>query len=53
MQSYGQDRYVYDGNAYTIASTYNSGAGTLQMYTMHPTEPKPAGKTGRPEYHMN
>jgi hypothetical protein len=51
IQSYGEDKYVYDNNAYTIASTYNSGASTLKMYTMHPTEPtKP---TGYPKYHMN
>ncbi|KAF2185822.1 hypothetical protein K469DRAFT_631719 [Zopfia rhizophila CBS 207.26] len=50
IQSYGQDGYNYDGNAYTFASTYHSGTGTLQMYAMHPTEPKEPG--GRPQYHM-
>jgi hypothetical protein len=28
-QSYGQDRPVFDGNAYTIGSTYDSNTGTL------------------------
>lgn len=51
IQSYGQDGYNYDGNAYTFASTYHSGTGTLQMYTMHPTEPAEPG--GRPQYHMS
>ncbi|KAF2185448.1 hypothetical protein K469DRAFT_687802 [Zopfia rhizophila CBS 207.26] len=43
IQSYGQDGYNYDGNAYTFASTYHSGTGTLQMYAMHPTEPASPG----------
>ncbi|KAF2189895.1 hypothetical protein K469DRAFT_515148, partial [Zopfia rhizophila CBS 207.26] len=50
MQSYGQDGYNYDGNAYTFASTYHSGTGTLQMYAMHPTEP--VESRDRPGYHM-
>jgi hypothetical protein len=29
IQSYGKDGYTYDGSAYTIASTYHSGTGTL------------------------
>jgi len=49
LQSYGQDGYAYDGNAYTFGSTYHSGTGTLQMYTMHPTEPAQPG--GNPQYH--
>lgn len=49
IQSYGQDDLTYDGNAYTIAATYNSGAGTLQIYTMHPTPPvEPDGRPGYP-----
>jgi len=48
--SYGQDGNIYDGNAYTFGSTYHSGAGTLRMYTMHPTEPAQPG--GNPQYHM-
>jgi len=51
MQSFGQEWYIYDGNAYTIASTSYSGTGTLQMFTMHPT--KPVELAGRPQYHMN
>lgn len=51
IQSYGQYGYNYDGNAYTFASTYHSGTGTLQMYSMHPTEPTEPG--GRPQYHMS
>ena len=50
IQSYGQDGYDYDGKAYTLASTYHSGTGTLQMYAMHPTEP--VEPDGRPRYHM-
>ena len=50
IQTYGQDDRSYDGNAYTIAATYNSGASTLKMYAMHPTEP--ADPAGRPQYHM-
>lgn len=41
---------VYDGNAYTITSTYQSGTGTLTMYTVHPTQPANPG--GKPDYHM-
>ncbi|KAK3078889.1 hypothetical protein LTS18_006358, partial [Coniosporium uncinatum] len=50
MQSYGEDSRIYDGNAYTIGSTYHSGTGTLQMYAMHPTEP--IQPEDRPNYHM-
>jgi len=49
MQSYRQDEPVYDGNAYTLGSTYHSGTGTLQIYAMHPTEPARPG--GDPLYH--
>jgi len=49
MQSYGQDGDAYDGNAYTLGATYHSGTGTLQMYTMHPTEP--TQPDGAPQYH--
>ena len=48
LQNYGASTPVYDGNAYTIASTYQDGH--LQMYATHPTEPKVPG--GQPEYHM-
>ncbi|KAF1993984.1 hypothetical protein P154DRAFT_582275 [Amniculicola lignicola CBS 123094] len=50
IQSYGQNGYNYDGNAYTLASTYHSGTGSLKMYAMHPTEP--AEPDGKPQYHM-
>ena len=46
LQSYGQDGYTYDGNAYTLGSTYHSGTGTLQLYAMHPTQP--ADPSGQP-----
>jgi len=49
LQSYGQDGYMYDGNAYTLGSTYHSGTGTLQVYAMHPTQP--ADPSGQPQYH--
>jgi hypothetical protein len=49
MQSYGRDESVFDGNAYSIGSTYHSGTGTLQLYAMHPT--KPAEPNGPPDYH--
>ena len=45
LQTYGQD-VVYDGRAYSIASTYHDG--TLKIYTTHPTE----GLGGSTEYHM-
>jgi hypothetical protein len=49
MQSYGLDEPMYDGNAHTFGSTYHSGTGTLQLYAMHPTEPREADE--KPEYH--
>ena len=48
LQNYGASTSVYDGNAYTIANTYQNG--NLQMYATHPTEPKLPG--GQPGYHM-
>ena len=50
LQNYGREGPVYDGNAYTLSSTYHAGTGTLQMYAHHPTEPTTPG--GPPEYHM-
>jgi hypothetical protein len=50
LQNYKASPPVYDGNAYTITSTYHGGTGTLQMYATHPTKPKVPG--GQPEYHM-
>jgi len=47
LQSYSQDEPVYDGNAYTITSTYY--AGNLRMYTTHPTQ----AEDGTTEYHMS
>ncbi|RFU24503.1 hypothetical protein B7463_g11836, partial [Scytalidium lignicola] len=49
LQSYGKGGPVYDGNAYTITSTYHAGTGTLQMYTTHLTQGKDADSS---EYHM-
>jgi hypothetical protein len=47
LQSYSKGKPVYDGNAYTITTTYQNGH--LVMYTTHPTP----GKDGiSPEYHM-
>jgi len=47
LQSYKQEP-IYDGNAYTITSTYH--AGNLNMYTTHITS---SGPGGSPEYHMS
>ncbi|KAF2419701.1 hypothetical protein EJ08DRAFT_621137 [Tothia fuscella] len=49
MQSYGLEEPVFDNKAYTFASSYHSGNGTLQLFAMHPTKPKTANS--RPEYH--
>ncbi|RJE22369.1 hypothetical protein PHISCL_05311 [Aspergillus sclerotialis] len=48
LQSYQQEKPIYDNNAYTITSTYASG--TLTLYTTHLTEPM--GPDCRPEYIM-
>ncbi|KAI9812362.1 MAG: hypothetical protein M1826_002850 [Phylliscum demangeonii] len=48
LQNYGASAPVYDGNAYTITSTYHDG--TLRMYATHPAEPKDAD--GAPQYYM-
>ena len=48
LQSYQQERPIYDNNAYTITSTYASR--TLTLYTTYLTEPK--GPDCRPEYIM-
>ncbi|KAL8698699.1 MAG: hypothetical protein Q9201_006434 [Fulgogasparrea decipioides] len=39
---------IYDGNAYTITSTYHNGH--LQLYALHPSEPMDSENP--PEYHM-
>lgn len=50
IQSYGhEDGCTYDGNAYTLGSTYHSGNGTLQLFATHPT--RPADPHGGPQYH--
>ncbi|KAL3420389.1 hypothetical protein PVAG01_08888 [Phlyctema vagabunda] len=46
LQSYGQDEPVYDGNAYTISTTYVDGQ--LKIYTTHPGQ----ASDGTTEYHM-
>lgn len=50
IQSYSDGGRMYDGNAYTIVSTYHSGAALLNLYAMHPTHL--ADPTGKPGYHM-
>jgi hypothetical protein len=51
LQNYGEEEPGFDGNAYTISSTYHAGTGTLQLYAHHATPPAAPG--GRPEYHMS
>lgn len=46
LQSYKHQKPVYDCNAYTITTSYH--AGTLNMYTTHPTQ-----ADGTTEYHMS
>ena len=46
LQSYRKEEPVYDGNAYTVTSTYHDGG--LKMYTTHPTQ----SIDGTTEYHM-
>lgn len=36
LQQYGQERPVFDGNAYTLTSTYLNGS--LRMFTSHPAQ---------------
>jgi hypothetical protein len=50
LQSYGEEEPVFDNNAYSFASMYHAGTGTLQMYATHVTS---SGSGGSPEYHMN
>ncbi|KAF2214175.1 hypothetical protein CERZMDRAFT_83547 [Cercospora zeae-maydis SCOH1-5] len=50
LQNYGQPTPRYDGNAYTVTSTYHPGTGTLQMYATHP-RPSVA-PAGEPQYYM-
>lgn len=46
LQSYGQDEPVYDGNAYTVSTTYLDSQ--LKIYTTYPTQ----ASDGTTEYHM-
>jgi hypothetical protein len=48
LQSYQQDEFAHDNNAYTITSTYHGGQ--LKLYTTHLAEPRGQGR--RPEYIM-
>lgn len=48
LQNLGSERKVYDGNAYTITSTYVGG--TLKLFLHHITPPK--GPEHKPNYHM-
>ena len=48
LQTYGEDKLRYDGQAYTFNLTYHSGR--LKLYAHHATTPKSKG--GRPEYHI-
>lgn len=46
LQSYGEDKLVFDNNAYTLGATYYDGC--LRMFATHVT---PSGLGGSPEYH--
>lgn len=48
LRSYGEDKPVYDNNAYTIMSTYHEGV--LKLHTSHPVQP--TSPAGQPEYCM-
>ncbi|KAF1958942.1 hypothetical protein CC80DRAFT_533898 [Byssothecium circinans] len=48
IQAYRLDEPVFDNKAYTFASSYQSGTGTLQLYAMHPI--KPGAADSRPKY---
>jgi hypothetical protein len=48
LQSFGADETIYDGNAYTITSTYHGGQ--LKMYTTHPTKSQNPHRVS--DYHM-
>ena len=47
LQNYGDQSPVYDGNAYTMVSTYHAGEGSLRMYATHPSQ----SATDQTEYH--
>ena len=48
LQNLGSERKIYDGNAYTITSTYVGG--TLKLFLHHITPPEIPGH--KPNYHM-
>ncbi|OAA48546.1 hypothetical protein NOR_01796 [Metarhizium rileyi] len=48
LQTYGEGKPSYDGNAHAFSSTYHDG--TLKIYTHHVTAPRAEGD--RAEYHM-
>ena len=50
IQSYCNGSQNYDGNAYTVVSTYLSDCGFLQLYTMNPTHQD--SLTSRPNCHL-
>ncbi|KAI1151356.1 hypothetical protein F4825DRAFT_423180 [Nemania diffusa] len=50
LQNYGKDEPVYDGNAYTMRSTFDAASGVLSLYAHHVTAPTDEG--GQPAYHM-
>lgn len=50
LRNYGEGEPGFDGNAYSMSSTYHAGTGTLQLYSHHITAPTTLG--GQPEYHM-
>lgn len=47
LQNYGKSQLQYDGNAYSSASSYHPGTGTLQIYATHPRQ----SATGESEYY--
>ncbi|KAH9831037.1 hypothetical protein Tdes44962_MAKER08971 [Teratosphaeria destructans] len=47
LQTYGRATSHFDGNAYTVTSSYHPGTGTLQIYTTHPQR---ATNGTNPEY---
>ncbi|OAA42933.1 hypothetical protein BBO_04848 [Beauveria brongniartii RCEF 3172] len=49
LQNYGEDKPIYDGNAYAYSSIYHSGQ--LVLYAHHMTGPT-AARGGRAKYHM-
>ena len=48
LQNYGNSTMVFDGNAYTVSSTYLDGQ--LKMYATHPGPA--ANDAGEPQYYM-